>query len=260
MNSRTRRNSSHRLTRTKWQKYGEQKRKRNGMTVRISLSFLYVSLRALSSSLYVTELERKKKGGASTGLASFYRKMLDENEQKHEETVVATQSVVKGPQGPSPNLTITKPPDYAPKSDLDLARIAREQGKDVELNDDNQIVDKRELLSAGLNLSAPNTRMLGLRTATKLKEGAKVEVHQAVGTAASRREIIERRKREITKQLEEEQERLVKDRERQDSETVAKYVARRNADSDIHSARERYLERKRRKLEHPPAESEDGSL
>jgi coiled-coil domain-containing protein 55 len=207
--------------------------------------------------VYVTELEKKKKGSASTGLASFYRKLLDESEQKHEETVTATQSVVKGPQGPSPNLTITKPPDYTLKSDLELAHAAREQGKDVELNDDNQIVDKRELLSAGLNLSAPNTRMLGLRMATK-KEGEKVEVHQAVGTAASRREIIERRKREIAEQLEEEEKRLVKDRVRQESEATAKYVARRNADSDIQSARERYLERKRRKLEQPPTEPGDG--
>ncbi len=83
-------------------------------------------------------------------MAHFYRKLLEDSEQNHEATVAATQKPTIGPQ---PNLTITKPPDFTPVSDLELARIARQQGKEVELNDDNQIVDKRELLAAGLNLS-----------------------------------------------------------------------------------------------------------
>ena len=95
------------------------------------------------------EEERKKNKGMGTGMAHFYKKLLEESEQQHEETVAATNSKpVKGPQGPSPNLTIVKPPEFKPRSDAELAQIAREQGKDVELNDDNQIVDKRELLSA----------------------------------------------------------------------------------------------------------------
>src|ERR1700675_1542628 len=110
------------------------------------------------------ELEKKKKGSSSTGLAHLYRKILDESEQQHEAAVAATQKPTIGPQGPTPNLTITKPLDFTPKSDLELAKMAREQGREVELNDDNQIVDKRDLLAAGLNLSAPNTRRGGLRT------------------------------------------------------------------------------------------------
>ncbi|KAH9001148.1 coiled-coil domain-containing protein 55-domain containing protein [Lactarius akahatsu] len=195
--------------------------------------------------------ELEKKRGPSTGMAHFYRKLLDDSEQKHEETVAAIQAAskpVNAPQGPTLNLTIVRPPEFIPRSDAELARVAREKGKDVELNEDNQIVDKRELLSAGLNLSAPNTRRLGLH-APKKTDIPTVEAHRAVGTAASRREIDERRMREISVQLAEERERVAKEKERQESEAAARLVARRNNDTDIQRALERYQERKRRKLE-----------
>ena len=151
-----------------------------------------------------------------TGMAHFYRKLLDDSEQKHDQTVAATSTnVVKGPQGP--NLTITKPPQFKPKSDFELAEEARAEGKDVELNDDNQIVDKRELLSAGLNLAAPNTRNLMLQNAkSKQSSDQPAQVHTAVGTAASRREINERRAREVARQMEEEKDRLRKEKEREE--------------------------------------------
>lgn len=193
--------------------------------------------------------EIEKQRGPSTGMAHFYRKLLDESEQKHEETVAAIHAAskpVNGPQGP--NLTIVRPPEFIPRSDAELASLAREQGKDVELNEDNQIVDKRELLSAGLNLSAPNTRRLGLH-APKKADTPSVEAHRAVGSAASRKEINERRMKEITVQLAEERERVVKEKERQESEATARLVARRNNDTDIQRALDRYQERKRRKLE-----------
>jgi len=164
---------------------------------------------------------------------------------------ISTQSKPTiGPQGPTPNLTITKPPEIIHRSDLELAKEARDQGKDIELNDDNQIVDKRELLSAGLNLSAPNTRRLGLQkssaaSTSAISEGAE---HRAVGTAASRKEINERRAREIRQQMEEEQARVAKAKKLQDYEASQRIVAKRNNEDDLQNARERYLQRKRQKL------------
>lgn len=186
-------------------------------------------------------------------MTHFYRQLLDQAEEDHSATVAATQAAPKiiGPQGPtSQNLTITKPPNFTPISDLQLAHAAKAEGKDVELNDDNQIVDKRELLSAGLNLSAPNTRFLGgLHSSSSKKSDEPVQVHRAVGTAASRREINERRLREIQQQLDEEKERVAKAREREEQERRERVVAKRNTEEDVKSARERYLERKRRRIE-----------
>lgn len=196
------------------------------------------------------EAEKKKQKGAPTGMAHFYRKLLEDSEQQHEEAVAATETKrVIGPQGPAPNLTITKPPELTPKSDLELAQLAKEQGKDVELNDDNQIVDKRELLSAGLNLSAPNTRRLGLQITKQATSTSEVQAHQAVGTAASRREINERRAREIREQLEEERERVSKQKEAHEEEARQRTILKRNTQEDVQNIRARYLARKKRKLE-----------
>jgi len=202
------------------------------------------------------EAEKKKNKGVGSGMAHFYRKLLEESEQQHEETVAAatTTKPVIGPQGP--NLTITKPVDFAPKSDLDLAKAAKEQGKDVELNDDNQIVDKRDLLSAGLNLSAPNTRKFGLQTMKSSTSEEQAQVHRAAGTAASRREINERRAREVARQMEEERERLLREKEQREQESINRVVAKRNTEEAVKGARERYLERKRRKLEEAIANPE----
>lgn len=196
---------------------------------------------------------RKKKGVNSTGMAHFYRKMLEESEQSHEATVAATQQVrIIGPQGPMPNLTILKPPNHTPLSDLELAKLAREGGKEVELNDDNQIVDKRDLLTAGLNLAAPNTRRLGMRPSNSQLSKTETEVaqsHRAVGTAASRKEINERRTREIRQQMHAEEERLVREQRAADEEAVRRTIAKRNSDVDVQSARERYLQRKRQRVQ-----------
>ncbi|KAF8136386.1 coiled-coil domain-containing protein 55-domain containing protein [Boletus edulis] len=204
------------------------------------------------------EAEKKKQKGAVTGMAYFYRKLLEDSEQKHEETVAAAteRKPLIGPQGPS--LTITKPADFTPVSDVELARLAHEQGKVVELNDDNQIVDKRELLSAGLNLSAPNTRRVRLQMMTKKPEDkTEPHVHRAVGTTASRREIAARRTAEIHQQMEEEHERQQAQKERDAEESRQRIVAKRNTEVDVEDARVRYLERKRRKLEEGAATTVD---
>lgn len=199
--------------------------------------------------LLITEIQ-KKQSGPSTGMAHFYRKLLEESEQQHEATVAATQvKPVIGPQGPTPNLTIIKPSDLTLMSDLELARVARDQGKEVEINDDGQIVDKRDLLSAGLNLSLPNTRRLGKQSQGTTKDGPDkpVETHTAVGTAASRREINERRRREILHQMEMEKIRVAGEKQQEDDKS-RRIVAKRNTESDVSDARERYMARKRQKL------------
>nr|GAT58661.1 predicted protein [Mycena chlorophos] len=196
----------------------------------------------------------KKQRGPTTGMAHFYQKLLAESEEKHEATVAATQKPVIGP---SPNLTITKPADYTPVSDLERANKARAEGKDVELNDDNQIVDKRDLLVAGLNLSAPNTRLLQRsKKAAGENNTENVQAHRAVGTAASRREINERRAREIQQQLMDEEDRIKAEKDREEAERTQRIVARRNDQDAVQSARERYLQRKRQRLEEAAAEEE----
>ena len=195
-------------------------------------------------------------------MAQFYQKLLEEEAKAHEEAVALTTSSLpdppssKRPQGP--NLTITKPPALEPpipatKSDLELAKEAAQKGVEIELNDDNQIVDKRELLSAGLNMSMANTRKLGLKSSTASSSSdtpaEPVNAHRAAGVAASRNAINARRAREIQAQLTEEEERLRSERERREREARERIVAKRNNEEDVQSARERFLARKKRRLE-----------
>lgn len=189
-------------------------------------------------------------------MTHFYAKLLNETELDHEATVAATQKRVKG-AAEGPNLTIQKPPSLDHKSDLELANAARAEGKEVELNDDNQIVDKTTLLSAGLNLAAPNTRVLASTKHSGGQGGEDVKVHTAVGTAASRQEINARRARELKRQMEEEEVRVMDEKVQREQEDKKRTLAQRNDDGDVQSAKERYLARKRQKLEQPPPREDD---
>lgn len=224
-----------------------------------------------SCSSYDPEAQKKKKKGFGGGMAQFYQKLLEEEAKAHEETVALTtaesdSSSSRQPQGP--NLTITKPPTSEPqvpgaKSDLDLAREAAQKGIQIELNDDNQIVDKLELLSAGLNLSMANTRKLGSKSSISSSSktpSEPVNVHRAVGVAASQSAINARRAREIQTQMAEEEERLRSERERREREARERIIAKRNNEEDIQSAKERYLARKKRKLEEDRAAQDQQQL
>jgi coiled-coil domain-containing protein 55 len=216
------------------------------------------------------EAEKKRKKGFGGGMAQFYHKLLEEEAKAHEETVAITTSSPdpssnKRPLGP--NLTITRPPTSetppipGTRSDLDLVKEAATKGVEIELNDDNQIVDKRELLSAGLNLSMANTRKLGLKNSSNASSSNTPSEpgneHRAVGVAASRGAINARRAKEIQVQIAEEEERLRSERERREKEARERVVAKRNNDEDVQSAKERYLARKKRKLEEEQATQDE---
>jgi len=238
----------------------EAEKLREGMNETFSF-FLFLIL----TNLFFVELEKKQKGKAGPGMTHFYATLLKQSDEKHAAVMAAASSKrvsVIGPALPesAPNLAIKRPTTESKElSDLEKAQLARAQGKEVELNDDNQIVDKRALLSAGLNLTGKNTRDLAAYRQGKGDgdDDAPVLVHTAVGAAASRREIEARRRREVEVQLAEEEARKEAQRFKEEEESRQRAVKRKNDDDAIMSARERYLERKRRKLEQPPPMEED---
>ncbi|KIO28190.1 hypothetical protein M407DRAFT_243145 [Tulasnella calospora MUT 4182] len=210
------------------------------------------------------EAERKKRKN-QPGMAAFYKDFLQKTGEQHEAAAIAAAKAAAAAtaeaEGGGQDLTIRKPLKVAPdpdsvfkeETDADRAALARAEGKDVELNDDGILVDKRDLLSAGLNvnLSAPNTRKLGLgsKSAAKQEGDLLPNAHRAAGSAASLKEIRARQARELEKQYEEERVRLAQETERQEREERERIVKRKNTETDVQSARERYLERKRRKME-----------
>ncbi|CAG8606565.1 14950_t:CDS:2 [Acaulospora colombiana] len=193
------------------------------------------------------------------GMTYFYETLLKDSEQKHAAVMAAASRPTIGPTMPASeqSLAIRPPTEAGELSDLEKARRARLEGKEVELNDDNQIVDKRALLTAGLNLAGKNTwDPLAYRQNRNQQDDKPVQTHTAVGSAASRREIDARRRKEVESQMTEEKERRVREKEKEEEEARMRAVKRKNDDEAVMSARERYLERKRRKLEEPPPEEE----
>lgn len=90
--------------------------------------------------------ERKRREGG--GLKGLYKKMLERDEQKHAAVVKAVEEA----QSRGPEVDTAEKEKKVEKSEADLARE-----KGAIMNEDGQIVDKRQLLNAGLNASsAPN--------------------------------------------------------------------------------------------------------
>jgi coiled-coil domain-containing protein 55 len=96
------------------------------------------------------KLEEARRGQG--GMANFHRNMLEEGERKHREAMeaakLADEAAKKGERFSSANNVSRE------KSDADLARELNAKGRNIILNDDGEVADKRQLLSAGLNIVA----------------------------------------------------------------------------------------------------------
>lgn len=198
--------------------------------------------------------------------------MLDSDEAKHSAAMAAASGRVVGPSLPSgPSLAIRPPPgptkrdedeageeeEYDPMLARELKAAAAQEagarsGKAVEVNDDGEVVDKRTLLRAGLNITkkpaaAPSSLLSGQRSKP---EADQPYVSRAVGTAASYKERMERERRRLAEQVREQEERR-RARERQEQEEAEERARRRREGADGEAekrrqdARERFLARKR---------------
>jgi len=87
------------------------------------------------------QLREARERAKSKGVASFHQRMLDEESRRRQAAVEAVDKA-------------SSEPVQTTSDDTDKARAARaaEKGLHVELNDDQQIVDQRDLLKRGLNV------------------------------------------------------------------------------------------------------------
>ncbi len=145
------------------------------------------------------------------------------------------------------------------ESESDLAKQAEKEGKDVMLNDNNEIVDKRQLLSAGLNVK-PKFGTLGSLASSddRIKERMdeyeaykkkKVQEYEAKRKQGRNSDERERMSKEMERQLMETREKEKQEEERKQQEFEQKATAKRTTEDVAMSARDRYLQRKKQKLE-----------
>lgn len=183
------------------------------------------------------EEQRKNKG---TGMTSFYKNMLEKGEQKHAEIVKAAEERLK--QGPQEDVT----EDEKTKTDADIAReINEKKAGTIAINDEGQVVDKRELLKGGLNIipkAKPTPNPNSSRSGSSMSDHKKGNTF--VGSGGGKQAMRERQSRMMEAQLEQATKRALEEEE-EEKQKVERASKSRKTEGDIMSAKERYLARKR---------------
>ncbi|TAQ90910.1 hypothetical protein B7494_g766 [Chlorociboria aeruginascens] len=183
------------------------------------------------------EQERKKNKG--TGMTSFYKAMLDRGEQKHTEIVkAAEENLQRGPQ--------EEPEGEGEKTEADLAREINEKNAGtITVNDEGQVVDKRQLLKGGLNLVPKAKETANLSSSRRnASMSDRSRGSGFVGAGGGKNAMRERQSRMMEAQLEQATKRALEEEEA-DRQKVERASKSRKTEGDIMSAKERYLARKR---------------
>lgn len=98
--------------------------------------------------------EEEARENKDRGMSAFYRSMLNRDEQRHAEAIKAAEERAR--RGP---IAQASEEDQAAeqseeKREAERARELKEMGISVALNEDGQVVDKRQLLKGGLNVGS----------------------------------------------------------------------------------------------------------
>ncbi|KAF2801320.1 uncharacterized protein BDZ99DRAFT_469754 [Mytilinidion resinicola] len=178
------------------------------------------------------ELEEKKRKGK--GMTGFYRKIMDEDEERHRAAMEAAS--LSGKMG-------GEKVEEAPKekSEADIARELNQKGGKIIINEEGQVADKRQLLTAGLNVVAKPKAPTSAATATTRPGGLQPGYK---GREGVQRSVRERQSKMMEEQLEQAAKRAA-DEEAEERRKLEHTSKSRKTDSDISSAKERYLQRKR---------------
>ena len=174
------------------------------------------------------ETEKKRQGRGE--MTELYRGFLDREEQRHEGLLRATQNGVD-------EINDTVHPE-----EESLRELATEKGAVV--NEDGQVVDKRQLLNAGLNLVSKPRPVPSTQSKNEVRNLARMAGPTSFHAGREKQATRERQSRMLEAQLVEATKRAADDEDMrlEDLERTAKS---RKTETDIRSAKERYLQRKR---------------
>ncbi|PSR94263.1 coiled-coil domain-containing protein 55-domain containing protein [Coniella lustricola] len=182
------------------------------------------------------EEERKKnKFGGMTG---FHKELLEREDQKRLELEkMAAEAATSG------RLPAALESEKE-KVDTDIAKELNAKGGKVAVNEDGEVVDKRELLRGGLNLGAKKKQEPKETIQFTSSSRSKDQSTKAYLGSGGKQAMRDRQTRMMEAQLEES---LKRAREEEDEERkkVEQAAKSQKTTTDISSAKERYLARKR---------------
>ncbi|CAG8752291.1 7836_t:CDS:2 [Cetraspora pellucida] len=200
------------------------------------------------------KLREKNDGVGGKNMASFYRNLLDQTSSVKAAAIEASRLALsskkaeKRARSSSTSDNSDEDDNKHLKTDKELADQARATGKMVVLNDDEQLVDKRQLLSPGLNVtkkqinSSKSSRSTESRTNYYDKTDSGNKYSSRNSNEIKRRE---RQSREVERQILETQQKKEAEEKAQE-EQILKQFARKNDEQAISDAKARYLARKKK--------------
>jgi len=185
----------------------------------------------------------EEKNNPGVGMNKFFRNMLEKTEERHAEVVKAVEERIK--DGPAEEVEGEKQ-----KTDADIAREINEmKAGTIAINDEGQVVDKRQLLKGGLNVAPKPKSTISISSQRGgLPVSNRGRGSGLVGSGGSKQAMRERQSRMMEEQLLETTKRA---REEEEEERLKVELAAksRKTEGDISSAKERYLARKRQQAE-----------
>ncbi|GAA5826452.1 hypothetical protein JCM11251_002377 [Rhodosporidiobolus azoricus] len=206
------------------------------------------------------EAEAGKKGA---GMTSFLKNYLDSTSAAHDAAVAASTS--KTPVF-GPTFNVAPPPKE--KTDAELAAEAEAKlGRKIEMNDDGEILDRRQLMTGGLNVvskpRAPGASAksggfavpISARAPSTKEEQDRANaslLHPGISPAERARQARERQSREIERQMVALEEKRKREAEEQLEQKVQK-VAKRNDEDRIAALKKAAEERRKKKEEEKKA-------
>lgn len=186
------------------------------------------------------EEERKKnKFGGMTG---FHKEILEREDQRRADMERMAVEAAKG--GGLPKVE----GDGEEKTETDVAREINAKGGSVAVNEEGEVVDKRQLLRGGLNLGAKKKtteepKEAG-RSSSSLANSGPRDSSKGYFGSGGKQAMRERQTRMLEAQLEQAAKRA-RDEEEEERKKVEQESKSRKTAADISSAKERYLARKR---------------
>ncbi|KAF2793903.1 hypothetical protein K505DRAFT_325141 [Melanomma pulvis-pyrius CBS 109.77] len=177
----------------------------------------------------IEEANRRK-----SGMQGFHRQMLIQEEQRHQEAIKAAALAAKE----GVKLVVEESEE---KSTADIAKKLINEGKNIIVNEDGQVADKRQLLSAGLNIVAKPKSATAASTTSTHSSGPQPGPQ---GRTAAQRAVRERQTQMVVDQIAQVTKRAA-DEEAEEQRKLEHASKSRKTEGDISSAKERYLQRKR---------------
>lgn len=176
------------------------------------------------------EMRKREKDGKR----DFLNRLLEQGDRKHQEHVTAATEGER-------NGLIQNESEEIKKTDVEIAKELNAKGASITLTDDGEVADKRQLLSAGLNIMAkPKSKTSQLKGSSVITSTSSSQLGKSTSSRAAR----ERQSRMLEDQLEQLMKRQADDDAEQQREQEHAAKSRRTA-GDISSARERYIQRKK---------------